>query len=1742
MEQWNRVKYFLLTFVLLSSLFPPSPSFAQNPSPTPATVETPQENPILENLASFASTVITLNNPARLESPRQGFGPGEQPEFELDIPIETSEKIGEVTKTQWKTDQEDISVVIREKETGATVSASIKKNDAGAFAILAEKGPDWVPGNYSLQISARESFVYTRDLTQDFSWGVLALNSNKSAYLPGETAQLSFGILDELGHTLCDAPLSLRVIPPEGGEQVFSRDNGKIRQSGECAGDSVTEKPDYLAELALPETGTYQLILTGTNENGEHTISDYFTVEDNLPYEIERTKFPTRVYPMAPYEVELTVKANQDYRGPVRDFVPKAFLIEDISGNGNVAPSTTKTGTPSAEIAAQDAESYQNLPELSKLMYAHLATGEATLDHTPKPITWEVDWKQGETYTLSYTIHFPTISPEFFLIGPFTVGEPGTEPEFRERRQWQVANDAARTWDGGGTGNGWDENANWSSNLEPGSGDTATFNTTSTKNCDIDKSITIQTLTIASGYTGTITQTSTFTITLNTGSFSIADGTFAGGSGDITLSASGADFSQTGGTFTNTSGTMFVSDNFTVSGGTYNHGSGTVNWTDNGDDAYTINANNVTFYNFSTTGTCAGTITFTNGNTNTFSNAINFGNSCGSSTLGPAFAGTATLNVTGNINVTQTGNSGGGAAVFLVNGTGAQTVDGETDDDNSLPDMTFNKSSGTLTFTDRIVFDDNVTFTAASGGFTTTGAKTIFNATDDNATITLTGTWNFNDVEFNEGCNTHNISTGTLVANGTLTFNNPGCSGNEYLESVSGGAVHAKGDIVTIGYGTRGDLQIVVNGTGTQTITGETDDDTLLPGINVNKTSGTLNLVDRIVGDDGDWTLTAGTVNPGTSSVGSYGNMTYSGNWTFYDFHLAEGGCNAQRDIPTGTTITVNGTLYIDPGASCGFVTIGASSDPGGEIHAKGDILVSEEGMYSNNGRATIVANGTGSQTLDGTTGDTTAIPNFEIDKPSGTLTITDRLTTSNNWTYTQGTVNASGSTIIPRHGSYFEGTHTLGNVDFCGGTWSYMGIEANTVLTASGNVRFQPTALGCAGTGTGREIYDGTLAIQGNLTVETDGLGGDARIQFTGTGTQTVTIGSGDEFPTGAITINKPSGTVNLAQNTTFNASGQDLTVTSGTLNLANYNLTVNDAFTVATAGTVILTGDQTLTTAATSVNGSVEYTGTNTYTSLKLGNTYRNLTISGSGTYSPSGTLTVSGTFTQSTGTFNMPSNFALSGSLVKTGGTFNAGSNTLTISDSSQTTAIDGNWTFYNLTAITPDKVITLGANDTFTVTNTLTMRGTTADPLILQSDTPSTQANFVVSSLNPSVQGVRATDIDSCGGNTITALNSASGGNVDCWQFSAQNWYDTSWPQRTRIRIFKEKVTDGPHTDFPVLVQTTSDSGLAAYAQDDGDDIVFTSDDAITPLDYELVSFNGTTGAMVAWVKVPTLSSAQDTILWMYYGNSAVAAQEDPTNVWTNNYHAVWHMEEAPTAGNNEIQDSTSNNRDGSAESGLDSSNLVTGVLGNGLDFEASSNQLVRVPNGAGLNNVSTGTISTWVRWNASGQNSVYPGNKYGAIMAREQNGVFGNNIIAIDNSNPASGKLTWTHQDANNKDITGDTNVGTSTWRYVVVSFTSGNHVMYMDGVQVGTSTITGANNNNSAIDFTFGGWEGQGTPDITLDELRLAGTTRSAGWVATEYRNMSDANFLSVDGTTQAIPRVNIQGGVRIQGGSKLKN
>ena len=94
---------------------------------------------------------------------------------------------------------------------------------------------------------------------------------------------------------------------------------------------------------------------------------------------------------------------------------------------------------------------------------------------------------------------------------------------------------------------------------------------------------------------------------------------------------------------------------------------------------------------------------------------------------------------------------------------------------------------------------------------------------------------------------------------------------------------------------------------------------------------------------------------------------------------------------------------------------------------------------------------------------------------------------------------------------------------------------------------------------------------------------------------------------------------------------------------------------------------------------------------------------------------------------------------------------------------------------------------------------------------------------------------------------------------------------------------------------------------------------------TRLYHEIEHYNPAIGNLIAWVNLTTLLSTQETIFYLYYGNSQCQNQQTTEKVWDDGYCGVWHL--------NNVQDSTQNENNG-VNYGTDS---IIGKVGLAKDF-------------------------------------------------------------------------------------------------------------------------------------------------------------------------------------------------------------
>jgi hypothetical protein len=323
---------------------------------------------------------------------------------------------------------------------------------------------------------------------------------------------------------------------------------------------------------------------------------------------------------------------------------------------------------------------------------------------------------------------------------------------------------------------------------------------------------------------------------------------------------------------------------------------------------------------------------------------------------------------------------------------------------------------------------------------------------------------------------------------------------------------------------------------------------------------------------------------------------------------------------------------------------------------------------------------------------------------------------------------------------------------------------------------------------------------------------------------------------------------------------------------------------------------------------------------------------------------------------------------------------------------------------------------------------------------------------------------------------------------------------------RITIDSTKVEGSSDlTNFPLLIKTQNDCNLktaangGAVQNSNGWDIIFMDSDGVTQLDHEIEEYDGTTGDFTAWVRIPTLPYNSDKDIYMYYGKSGLTCDpSNPTGVWDSSYEAVYHL-------NDDFEDSTSHNRDATAEN----TDTYTSVIADGEDFGPQDEIAIGNWNFSG----DELTLQAWAQFDDFDQNDPRVFSK--ANGTSEENHVFMLGLGGNLEQHLRMRVKTGTSDTSGTTTIVDtDDPLSSGNWYLIAGTYDGSNMRLLSNGLEVHSGAKTGNLRLNS-WDIAFGNHPG-GTStssyslDGKLDEVRILSVARSADWLRTEYNNQSN--------------------------------
>lgn len=329
---------------------------------------------------------------------------------------------------------------------------------------------------------------------------------------------------------------------------------------------------------------------------------------------------------------------------------------------------------------------------------------------------------------------------------------------------------------------------------------------------------------------------------------------------------------------------------------------------------------------------------------------------------------------------------------------------------------------------------------------------------------------------------------------------------------------------------------------------------------------------------------------------------------------------------------------------------------------------------------------------------------------------------------------------------------------------------------------------------------------------------------------------------------------------------------------------------------------------------------------------------------------------------------------------------------------------------------------------------------------------------------------------------------------------------NYKYRKRIAFNPAQVT-GPSdlSNYPALIKIVSDNDLRTVANSghvesaNGYDIIFTAADGITKLDHQLEKYTATTGELITFVRIPSLSTTYTTYIYMYYGNTAIIADQSLTTTWSTNYKGVYFL-------HNDFTDKSGNGNNGTNNS---MTAALTGTIANGVSSN-SVNDYVSI--GTSGWSSSAGTFEMWVNstgaWNAAeayflGHTTLAAYNNRVQIY-----GFNGRLRVGMGSSHAIGGDLFT---------------FNTARWYHVAVMYSSGSHTVCVNGATVYVGTYSalsaigqadiGNNGNNHTEAMAAGGY----------DNFFIENTARDVNWINTVYRNQSSPSTFY---TISAEPKV----------------
>jgi len=324
-----------------------------------------------------------------------------------------------------------------------------------------------------------------------------------------------------------------------------------------------------------------------------------------------------------------------------------------------------------------------------------------------------------------------------------------------------------------------------------------------------------------------------------------------------------------------------------------------------------------------------------------------------------------------------------------------------------------------------------------------------------------------------------------------------------------------------------------------------------------------------------------------------------------------------------------------------------------------------------------------------------------------------------------------------------------------------------------------------------------------------------------------------------------------------------------------------------------------------------------------------------------------------------------------------------------------------------------------------------------------------------------------------------------------------------------------------TDFPVLVKVSSARNNFDYSAckvENGGDLRFAASDG-TLLASEVDTWNPE-GESLVWVKVPSFNKS--TVITAYYGNATPDAVT-ASDVWSNGYVGVWHLNEAavPLAESSGKSTPFMNNGAHTNKVTFTADGVAGGKSVSFAEYynsDIGKERLVAAddPDLRGLTNFTVECWTYQTMYRDDGGQATVIGNYNNWRIYQDASGLFWfrwmrSNGSRFTSTSSALALNEWTHSTFV-RSYTSDSNAD-CTW-YLNGGFAAANN-----------DSNPEPTGNGSEVTQSLGGGDAIRIFPGSIDEVRVSNVARSADWVKASHDTVTESSFAAYSSAKENVDK-----------------